>query len=165
MVTVQLSTSLGDITLALDEVKAPKTVENFVKYVQDGHFDGTLFHRVIDGFMIQGGGFSTGLKEKSTRAPIQNEASSGLKNLAYTVSMARTNDPHSATSQFFINVKDNPFLDYRGPSPQDSGYCVFGHVTQGQETVDKIKSVKTGRSGFHQDVPEEEVLIIRAQIL
>jgi peptidyl-prolyl cis-trans isomerase B (cyclophilin B) len=158
-----LHTSHGDITLELDAENAPRTVENFLQYVRDGHYDNTVFHRVIDGFMIQGGGMEPGMKQKPTRAPVANEAGNGLKNLRYTVAMARTNDPHSATAQFFINVGDNDFLDYKGPSPQGWGYCVFGKVTAGQDVVDKIRSVRTGTSGFHQDVPVEDVVITRAE--
>jgi peptidyl-prolyl cis-trans isomerase B (cyclophilin B) len=158
-----LHTSHGDITLELDAENAPKTVENFLQYVRDGHYDNTVFHRVIDGFMIQGGGMEPGMKQKPTRAPVANEAGNGLKNLRYTVAMARTNDPHSATAQFFINVGDNDFLNYKGPSPQGWGYCVFGKVTSGQDVVDRIRSVRTGSSGFHQDVPVEDVVINRAE--
>ncbi len=158
-----LHTSHGDITLELDAENAPRTVENFLQYVRDGHYDNTVFHRVIDGFMIQGGGMEPGMKQKPTRAPVANEAGNGLKNLRYTVAMARTNDPHSATAQFFINVGDNDFLNYKGPSPQGWGYCVFGKVTAGQDVVDKIRSVRTGSSGSHQDVPVEDVVINRAE--
>jgi peptidyl-prolyl cis-trans isomerase B (cyclophilin B) len=158
-----LHTSHGDITLELDAENAPKTVENFLQYVRDGHYDNTVFHRVIDGFMIQGGGMEPGMKQKPTRAPVANEAGNGLKNLRYTVAMARTNDPDSAPAQFFINVGDNDFLNYKGPSPQGWGYCVFGKVTSGQDVVDRIRSVRTGSSGFHQDVPVEDVVINRAE--
>jgi peptidyl-prolyl cis-trans isomerase B (cyclophilin B) len=160
---VILHTSHGDITLQLDAENAPATVANFLQYVRDGHYDNTIFHRVIDGFMIQGGGMEPGMKQKPTRAPVANEAGNGLKNKRYTVAMARTSDPHSATAQFFINVADNDFLDYKGPSPQGWGYCVFGKVTGGQDIVDRIKGVPTGTSGFHQDVPREEVLIRSAE--
>ncbi len=160
---VRLSTSLGDITLELDTQKAPQTVENFLSYVDAGFYDGTVFHRVIDGFMVQGGGFEPGLKQKSSRAPIRNEASNGLTNDAYTVAMARTSDPHSASAQFFINVKDNDFLNHSAPSAQGWGYCVFGRVVEGKEVVDKIKRVKTGSRGFHQDVPVEDVMITKAE--
>jgi peptidyl-prolyl cis-trans isomerase B (cyclophilin B) len=156
---VILHTSHGDITLQLDAENAPATVANFLQYVRDGHYGNTIFHRVIDGFMIQGGGMEPGMKQKPTRAPVANEAGNGLKNKRYTVAMARTSDPHSATAQFFINVADNDFLDYKGPSPQGWGYCVFGKVTGGQDIVDRIKGVPTGSSGFHQDVPREDVLI------
>lgn len=159
---VILTTNHGKITLELDAEKAPKTVENFLSYVRDGHYDGTIFHRVIDGFMIQGGGFEPGMKQKPTKDPIENEAKNGLKNDAYTIAMARTSAPHSASAQFFINVKNNSFLDYPG---QDGwGYCVFGKVTEGQDIVDKIKSVKTSRAGMHSDVPVENVVIEKAEI-
>jgi peptidyl-prolyl cis-trans isomerase B (cyclophilin B) len=160
---VVLHTNHGDITLELDAEKAPKTVENFLSYVRDGHYDGTIFHRVIDGFMVQGGGFEPGMKQKPTKASVENEATNGLKNEAYTVAMARTSDPHSASAQFFINVKNNSFLDYPG---QDGwGYCVFANVTAGKEVVDKIKSVKTSRSGMFSDVPAEDVVIEKAEII
>jgi peptidyl-prolyl cis-trans isomerase B (cyclophilin B) len=160
---VILHTNHGDITLELDAAKAPKTVANFLQYVRDGHYDNTLFHRVIDGFMIQGGGMGPGMKEKGTRAPVANEADNGLANDRYTVAMARTSDPHSATAQFFINVGDNAFLDHKAPTAQGWGYCVFGKVVAGQDIVDKIKGVATGSSGFHQDVPREDVIIVRAE--
>ena len=161
---VKLSTSFGPITLELDDKAAPVTVANFLQYVKDGHYDGTIFHRVIDGFMIQGGGFTADLAQKPTRASIKNEADNGLKNLNYSVAMARTPDPHSASSQFFINVADNGFLDYRGPTAQGWGYCVFGKVVDGQDTVDRIRKVRTGiRSGM-QDVPQENVVIDKAEI-
>ncbi len=160
---VMLTTNLGQIKLELDAGKAPKTVENFLSYVRDGHYDGTIFHRVIDGFMIQGGGFEPGMKQKPTNEPVENEASNGLKNEPYTIAMARTSAPHSATAQFFINVKNNSFLDYPG---QDGwGYCVFGKVVEGQDVVDKIKSVKTTRAGMHADVPVENVVIEKAEIV
>jgi len=160
---VILHTNQGDITLELDAENAPATVANFLQYVRDGHYDNTIFHRVIDGFMIQGGGMEPGMKQKSTRAPVANEAGNGLKNKRYTVAMARTADPHSATAQFFINVADNAFLDYKGPSPQGWGYCVFGHVSAGQDVVDKIKSMATANSGMHQNVPTKDVVIERAE--
>ena len=160
---VLLSTNHGPITIELDADKAPKTVENFLGYVESGHYDGTIFHRVIDGFMIQGGGFGPGMKEKETGEPIENEAANGLGNEQYTIAMARTNDPHSATAQFFINVKDNDFLDYAGPG--NWGYCVFGRVTAGTEVVDEIRKVATGRKGFHDDVPLEDVVIEKAEIV
>jgi peptidyl-prolyl cis-trans isomerase B (cyclophilin B) len=160
---VILHTNRGDITIELDAENAPKTAENFLQYVRDGFYDGTIFHRVIDGFMIQGGGMVSGLKQKTTRGNIANEAANGLKNRKYTVAMARTSEPHSASSQFFINVADNEFLDYKGPSPQGWGYCVFGKVTAGQDVVDAIASVPTGNSGFHQDVPRDDVVITRAE--
>ena len=160
---VVLSTNHGDITIELDAEKAPKTVENFLSYVKAGHYDGTIFHRVIDGFMIQGGGFEPGMKEKKCGEPIDNEASNGLANEQYTIAMARTNDPHSATAQFFINVKDNGFLDYSGPDHW--GYCVFGRVTAGEDVVDDIRKVRTGTKGFHGDVPVEDVIIEKAEIV
>ena len=160
---VRLDTNHGAIVVELDDENAPATVANFLQYAQDGHYDDTVFHRVIDGFMIQGGGFAPGMKQKPTRAPVANEAGNGLKNRKYTVAMARTNDPHSATAQFFINIADNDFLDYKGPSPQGWGYCVFGKVTAGQDVVDRIKGVATGNSGFHQNVPAEDVVIQRAE--
>jgi peptidyl-prolyl cis-trans isomerase B (cyclophilin B) len=158
-----LHTNHGDITLELDAENAPRTVENFMQYVRDGHYDNTIFHRVIDGFMVQGGGMEPGMKQKPTRAPVANEAGNGLKNLRYTVAMARTGEPHSATAQFFINVGDNDFLNHKGPSPQGWGYCVFGKVAAGQDVVDMIKGVPTGSSGGHQDVPLEDVIITRAE--
>jgi peptidyl-prolyl cis-trans isomerase B (cyclophilin B) len=161
---VNLHTSLGTITLELDAERAPETVKNFLAYVQGGHYANTVFHRVIDNFMIQGGGFEPGMKQKPTRAPIKNEAANGLKNARYTVAMARTSDPHSATAQFFINVNDNGFLDHTAPTSQGWGYCVFGRVVAGQDIVDRIKAVKTGRSGAHGDVPLEDVVIERAEV-
>ena len=160
---VVLSTNHGDITIELDAEKAPRTVDNFLSYVKSGHYDGTIFHRVIDGFMIQGGGFEPGMKQKESGEPIDNEAANGLANEKYTVAMARTNDPHSATAQFFINVKDNSFLDYAGPDQW--GYCVFGRVTEGTEVVDEIRKVRTGTKGFHGDVPVEDVIIEKAEIV
>jgi peptidyl-prolyl cis-trans isomerase B (cyclophilin B) len=160
---VILTTNHGKIKLELDAEKAPKTVENFLSYVQSGHYDGTIFHRVIDGFMIQGGGFEPGMKQKPTNDPIENEAKNGLKNEPYTVAMARTSAPHSASAQFFINIKNNSFLDYPG---QDGwGYCVFGKVTEGMDVVDKIKAVKTTRTGMHADVPVENVVIEKAEVV
>jgi peptidyl-prolyl cis-trans isomerase B (cyclophilin B) len=161
---VKLHTNFGAITLDLDAAKAPDTVRNFLAYVESGHYANTIFHRVIDGFMIQGGGSEPGMKQKATRAPVKNEAANGLKNDRYTIAMARTNDPHSATAQFFINVKDNDFLNHTAPTPQGWGYCVFGKVVEGQEVVDRIKGVKTGRSGMHQDVPAQDVIIERAEV-
>jgi peptidyl-prolyl cis-trans isomerase B (cyclophilin B) len=152
----------GVITLELDAEKAPKSTANFLAYVDKGHYDGTIFHRVIDGFMIQGGGFDADMKQKPTDAPIENEANNGLKNDTYTIAMARTQDPHSATAQFFINVSDNGFLNHTAPSVQGWGYAVFGKVVAGTEVVDKIRGVKTGRSGFHDDVPKEAVVIEKA---
>jgi peptidyl-prolyl cis-trans isomerase B (cyclophilin B) len=162
---IKLHTNHGVITLELDADKAPKTVENFIEYVKAGHYDNTVFHRVINGFMIQGGGFEPGMKQKPTRAPVQNEAGNGLKNARGTVAMARTNDPHSATAQFFINVADNVFLDFTAASGNGWGYCVFGRVSEGMDVVDKIKAVRTGSSGFHQDVPAEDVIIERAELV
>jgi peptidyl-prolyl cis-trans isomerase B (cyclophilin B) len=153
---------LGVITLELDAEKAPKSTANFLAYVNKGHYDNTVFHRVIPGFMVQGGGFEPGMKQKSSDAPIDNEANNGLKNDNYTVAMARTNDPHSATAQFFINVADNAFLNHTAISAQGWGYAVFGKVVSGSEVVDKIKAVKTGRKGFHDDVPVEDVVIEKA---
>jgi len=159
---ITLTTNLGDIVIELDEARAPKTCENFVEYLRDGHYDGTVFHRVIDGFMIQGGGFNEHLIQKMTRAPIENEAKNGLSNLTGTVAMARTMQPHSATAQFFINVSDNKFLDYPG---QDGwGYCVFGRVVEGMDVVDRIRKVKTGTQQGYQDVPVEPVIIEKAAI-
>ncbi|QWE01375.1 peptidyl-prolyl cis-trans isomerase [Polynucleobacter sp. JS-Mosq-20-D10] len=165
MTKILLTTNKGDITLTLDATKAPKTVDNFVQYVKSGHYDGTIFHRVIDNFMIQGGGMTAGLKEKSSGAQIENEANNGLKNERGTVAMARTSDPHSATAQFFINVNDNDFLNHTAPNAQGWGYAVFGKVTDGLDVVDAIRKVKTGNSGFHQDVPAEDVLIEKASVL
>ncbi len=160
---VKLHTNKGIITLQLDAEKAPVTVQNFLDYVNSGFYSNTIFHRVIPNFMIQGGGFEPGMKQKTTKAPIKNEAANGLKNDKYTIAMARTGDPHSATAQFFINVKNNDFLDYPG---QDGwGYCVFGKVVEGMDIVDSIAKVKTGRSGFHQDVPTEDVIITKAEVL
>ena len=153
----------GVITLELDNAKAPKSAANFLNYVNKGHYDGTIFHRVIKGFMIQGGGFEPGMKQKECRAPIDNEAANGLKNKRGTIAMARTGDPHSATAQFFINVVDNDFLDFKAPSGQGWGYCVFGEVTEGMETIDAIRAVRTGNKGFHQDVPVDDVVIEKAE--
>ncbi len=161
---IKLHTNFGVIALELDAEKAPETVKNFLTYAEAGHYDNTIFHRVIDGFMIQGGGFGPGMKEKKTRSPIKNEADNGLKNERYTIAMARTSDPHSASAQFFINVADNAFLDFKMPSGNGWGYCVFGKVIEGSEVVDKIKGVKTGNAGFHQDVPKEDVIIERAEV-
>ncbi len=161
---VKLKTSMGDIVLQLDAEKAPKSTANFLKYVKEGFYDGTIFHRVIDGFMIQGGGLTEDMTTKPTSDPIQNEADNGLKNDKYTVAMARTMDPHSATAQFFINVADNDFLNHSGKNPQGWGYAVFGRVISGQEVVAKIKGVPTGNKGMHQDVPVEPVFIEKATI-
>jgi peptidyl-prolyl cis-trans isomerase B (cyclophilin B) len=165
MAKVLLKTNKGDITLTLDAVKAPKTVANFLQYVKSGHYDGTIFHRVIDNFMVQGGGMTPGLKEKTAGAKIENEANNGLKNERGTVAMARTSDPHSATAQFFINVNDNDFLNHTAPNAQGWGYAVFGKVTDGLDVVDAIRKVKTGNTGFHQDVPTEDVVIEKATVL
>ena len=156
---------MGVITLELDAEKAPKSTENFLAYVNKGHYDRTIFHRVIDGFMIQGGGFEPGMTQKPTDAPIDNEANNGLKNDKYTVAMARTQAPHSATAQFFINAADNAFLNHTAPSLQGWGYAVFGKVVKGTEIVDQIRGVKTGRNGFHDDVPKEDVVIEKAVAL
>ncbi len=155
----------GVITLELDESKAPKSVANFLAYVKAGHYDNTVFHRVIKNFMIQGGGFEPGMKQKPTQAPVANEADNGLKNDKYTVAMARTSDPHSATAQFFINTVDNDFLNFSAPTAQGWGYAVFGKVVQGQEVVDAIKAVPTTRKGFHDDVPRDDVVIEKAVLL
>jgi peptidyl-prolyl cis-trans isomerase B (cyclophilin B) len=161
---VTLHTSMGDITLELDAEKAPKTVANFLQYARDGFYDGTIFHRVISNFMIQGGGMTADMAQKTTGAPVDNEANNGLKNKIGTVAMARTNDPHSATAQFFINVADNGFLDHTAPTAQGWGYAVFGRVTAGMDVVEKIKAVATGTKGFHQDVPKEAVTIERVTV-
>jgi peptidyl-prolyl cis-trans isomerase B (cyclophilin B) len=165
MTQVLLTTSMGAIKIELDDAKAPNTAANFVQYVRDGHYDNTVFHRVINGFMIQGGGFEPGMKQKPTRAPIDNEATNGLKNDVYTLAMARTNDPHSATAQFFINVKNNDFLNFTSPNGNGWGYCVFGRVVEGTEVVDAIKAVPTGTKGFHQDVPRDDVVIQKAEVI
>ena len=157
-------TGQGTITLELDRAKAPKSVENFIGYVKSGHYDNTVFHRVIPGFMVQGGGFEPGMTQKPTGAEIENEANNGLKNDKYTVAMARTSAPHSATAQFFINIADNGFLNHTAPSAQGWGYAVFGKVIAGTEVVDKIKAIKTGRKGFHDDVPLEDVIIEKATV-
>jgi len=162
---VELHTNKGKIVLTLNAEKAPNTVVNFLAYVKSGHFDGTIFHRVINGFMIQGGGFDEDMNQKPTKDPIDNEAANGLKNKAYSIAMARTNDPHSATAQFFINVSDNEFLDFKSPSGSGWGYAVFGEVTDGKDVVDAIKSVKTSNKGFHQDVPVEPVVIEKAVVV
>jgi peptidyl-prolyl cis-trans isomerase B (cyclophilin B) len=162
---IRLETSKGDIVLELDAERAPKTAENFLAYVKEGFYDGTVFHRVIDGFMIQGGGFDETMTQKPTRDPVENEANNGLKNEAYTVAMARTKDPHSATAQFFINVKDNAFLNHTAPNVQGWGYAVFGRVVEGKDVVDAIKTVDTGNVGFFQDVPLEPVVILKASVI
>jgi peptidyl-prolyl cis-trans isomerase B (cyclophilin B) len=163
MSKVKLTTNHGAITIELDTEKAPVTVENFLSYVRSGFYANTVFHRVIDGFMIQGGGFAPGMQQKPTESPIKNEAQNGLKNARYTIAMARTNDPHSATAQFFINVQDNDFLNHSAPNAQGWGYCVFGKVTEGTDVVDRIKAVTTGSKGFHQDVPKDDVVIEKAE--
>jgi peptidyl-prolyl cis-trans isomerase B (cyclophilin B) len=165
MPSVLLKTNHGDITLELDAAKAPKSVANFLAYVKSGHYDGTIFHRVIDNFMIQGGGMTAGMKQKSTLDQIENEANNGLKNDRGTIAMARTSDPHSATAQFFINVNDNDFLNHTAPTPQGWGYAGFGKVSNGMDVVDKIKKVKTGNAGYHQDVPTEDVVIEKASVI
>jgi peptidyl-prolyl cis-trans isomerase B (cyclophilin B) len=162
---IKLHTSHGVITLELDSEKAPLTVQNFIDYVNSGHYDNTIFHRVIDNFMIQGGGFEPGMIQKKTRTPIQNEGANGLKNDKYTVAMARTSDVHSASAQFFINVADNDFLNYTASTSQGFGYCVFGKVVEGQDVVDRIKKVKTGDRGGHQNVPLENVTVQKAEVV
>jgi peptidyl-prolyl cis-trans isomerase B (cyclophilin B) len=162
MTTVVITTNMGPFTVELDAEKAPKTVENFLAYMEAGHYNNTIFHRVIDGFMIQGGGFEPGMKQKPADKTVENEAKNGLKNAPYTLAMARTSDPHSASAQFFVNVKDNGFLDYPG---QDGwGYAVFGKVTEGKDVVDAIRGVKTSRSGMHSDVPKEDVIIEKVEL-
>ncbi len=162
---IKLHTNHGVISLELDAAKAPDTAANFIQYVKDGHYNNTVFHRVIDGFMVQGGGFEPGMKQKPTRDPVQNEANNGLKNDMYTVAMARTSAPHSASAQFFINVSNNDFLNHSAPTPQGWGYCVFGKVVDGTDVVDKIRKVKTGSKGMHQDVPLEDVIIEKAEVV
>lgn len=162
---VRLHTNHGIIGIELDAERAPKSTENFLQYVRSGHYDNTVFHRVINGFMIQGGGFEPGMRQKPTAAAIPNEATNGVRNTKYTVAMARTSDPHSATAQFFINVADNDFLNHTAPSGQGWGYCVFGKVVEGGDVVDKIRAVRTSRSGGHTDVPDEDVVIERAEIV
>ena len=164
MKKARMETSMGTITLELDDEKAPETVANFVRYAKDGHYDGTIFHRVIDGFMIQGGGFTRDMNQKETREPIRNEAMNGLRNRRGTIAMARTMVVDSATSQFFINLVDNDFLDFQSPTPQGFGYAVFGEVTDGMEVVDKIAKVKTGFAGPHQNVPEEPIVIKKVTV-
>ena len=162
---VELETNMGAIVIELNEEKAPKTVENFLNYVKSGQYDGTIFHRIIDGFMIQGGGMDAEMNEKATNAPVENEADNGLKNDAGTIAMARTQDPHSATSQFFVNVKDNDFLNHSGKNMQGWGYTVFGKVTSGMDVIEKMRGVPTGRFGMHADVPKEPVVIKSATII
>ena len=162
---VKIKTNHGELSLELDAEKAPITVANFLEYVQSGFFNNTIFHRVIDGFMVQGGGFEPGMNQKPTRGTIKNEADNGLKNDIYTVAMARTSDPNSATAQFFINASNNDFLNYTSPTPQGWGYCVFGKVVEGQDVIDKIRKVRTGSKGGHQDVPLEDVVIESAEVV
>ena len=162
---IKLTTNFGDITLELDAEKAPETVQNFLNYVTGGFYNNTIFHRVIDDFMIQGGGFEPGMRQKKTNPPIQNEAANGLKNETQTIAMARTADVHSATSQFFINVANNGFLNYKEPTTQGFGYCVFGKIVEGQDVVDQIKKVKTGDRSGHQNVPLDDVVIEKAEII
>ena len=161
---IKLHTNFGVISLELDAENAPESTKNFIAYAESGHYDNTVFHRVIPGFMVQGGGFEPGMKQKPCKDPIKNEADNGLKNDTYTVAMARTSDPHSATAQFFINIADNEFLNFKSANANGWGYCVFGKVVEGTEVVDKIKGVRTGTSGFHQDVPKEDVIIERAEV-
>jgi peptidyl-prolyl cis-trans isomerase B (cyclophilin B) len=165
MTKVKLDTSHGEIVLELDAANAPATVENFLQYVASGHYDGTIFHRVIRTFMIQGGGFTPDMRQKPTQPPVKNEANNGLKNKHYTVAMARTSDPHSATAQFFVNTSDNDFLDHTAPTPQGWGYTVFGKVVEGTQTVDAIAAVRTGHSHGHDDVPRETVTITKAEVI
>ena len=162
---VKIKTNHGEFSLELDAEKAPITVANFLEYVQSGFFNNTVFHRVIDGFMVQGGGFEPGMNQKPTRATIKNEADNGLKNDLYTIAMARTSDPNSATAQFFINASNNDFLNYTSPTPQGWGYCVFGKVVAGTDVIDKIRKVRTGNKGGHQDVPLEDVVIESAEVV
>ncbi len=162
---VKLETDMGDIFIELDDEKAPKSAANFLKYVESGHYDGTIFHRVIDGFMVQGGGMNAEMKEQATGDPLENEADNGLTNDAYTVAMARTMDPHSASAQFFINVKNNDSLNHTAKTPQGWGYAVFGKVTKGHGVVNKMKAVKTGRNGMHDDVPVEPIMINKATVV
>ena len=162
---IKMETSMGDIVIELDFEKAPKSAENFQQYVEDGFYDGLIFHRVISNFMVQGGGMDEDMKEKTTRDPIENEANNGVKNDCYTLAMARTQDPHSASSQFFINIKDNDFLNFSSETSQGWGYAVFGRVVEGIEVVDEIKAVDTGRNGFHDDVPVEPVFIKKATVI
>lgn len=161
---VRLTTSEGDVVIALDQEKAPKTSTNFLEYVNEGHYDGTIFHRVIDGFMIQGGGFEPGMRQKSTHATIENEADNGLTNSKGTVAMARTSDPHSASSQFFVNTKQNDFLNFKSKTPDGWGYCVFAQVVEGMDVVTRIEETATQTTGGHQDVPKEDIVIEKAEV-
>ena len=161
---VKLHTNFGEITIELDADRAPESTANFLEYVKDGFYNNTIFHRVIDGFMIQGGGFEPGMKQKQTGAPVKNEAANGLKNENYTIAMARTSDPHSATAQFFINVSNNTFLNHTAPTSQGWGYAVFGRVVEGQDVVDRIRKVQTGSRGMHQDVPKDDVVIQKVTV-
>ena len=161
---IKLHTNFGVIGIELDAEKAPESAKNFLAYAETGHYDNTIFHRVIPGFMVQGGGFAPGMKQKPCEDPIKNEADNGLKNDKYTLAMARTSDPHSATAQFFINVSDNGFLNFKAQNSSGWGYCVFGKVVEGQDVVDQIEGVKTGNAGGHQDVPKEDVIIERAEV-
>jgi len=163
--TVQIETTVGSLSIELDDERAPLSVANFIDYATRGHYDNTVFHRVIKGFMVQGGGFEPGMKQKTVGAPIANEANNGLKNKKYSLAMARTNDPHSATAQFFINATDNTFLDFKAENAQGWGYAVFGRVVQGTEVVDAIERVRTGRKGAHDDVPLDDVCIVRANVV
>lgn len=165
MQTVVFHTNFGPITIALDATKAPRTVENFLEYINQGYYDNTIFHRVIPGFMIQGGGFAPAMSAKTTLAPIENEAHNGISNKVGTISMARTNDPHSASAQFFINVSDNHFLDHTAKTPNGWGYCAFGHVTQGMDVVHKIAKVKTSNQAGHDDVPVEDVIVEKVEVI
>ena len=165
MPIVELDTTYGNIVIELNAEKAPITVANFIDYVESGHYDGLIFHRVIDGFMIQGGGMDSEMNEKRTGTPIKNEADNGLKNTTGTIAMARTSDPHSATAQFFINVRDNDFLNYSSPTPQGWGYAVFGRVIEGMDVVNQIKGVPTGRFGYHADVPTTPIVINSAKVI
>ncbi|WP_054649926.1 peptidylprolyl isomerase [Salidesulfovibrio brasiliensis] len=159
---IKFETTMGEFTMELYADKAPKTVENFLEYVREGFYDGTIFHRVIDGFMVQGGGFTPDMAQKPTKDPVENEADNGVKNEMYTVSMARTMEPHSATAQFFVNVADNSFLDFRAKNPQGWGYCVFGKVVEGTDVIDKMRKAETGNFGFHENVPSESIVIEKA---
>jgi peptidyl-prolyl cis-trans isomerase B (cyclophilin B) len=165
MTNVKLHTTHGEIVIELDDAKAPKTVANFLQYVNSGHYDGTIFHRVIKDFMVQGGGFTPGMSQKPTGSPVENEAGNGLTNDHYTVAMARTSAPHSATAQFFVNTSDNDFLNFTSATPQGFGYAVFGRVVEGQSTVDSIAGVATGNSGGHGDVPKQDVTITKAEVI